>query len=80
MRVIIDASNVAHSKKGDDDKPRLENILKAAEELRKLGYEPVIIADASLKHEIDDKEEFKNTLKRASLSRCPPGPTRIISS
>lgn len=73
MRVIIDASNVAHSIKGEDDKPRLENILKAAEELRKLGYEPIIIADASLKHEIDDKEEFKKYLEKGEFKQVPSG-------
>ena len=73
MRVIIDASNVAHSRKNDEDRPCIDNILAAVEELEKLGYEPVIIADASLRHEIDDKERFKKLLDEGRFQQVPSG-------
>jgi len=73
LRVIIDASNVAHSRKNDEEKPCIDNILSAAEELEKLGYEPVIIADASLRHEIDDKEQFRKLLEEGKFQQVPSG-------
>lgn len=41
--------------------------------LKKLGYESAIIADASLRHEIDDKETFKKFLDEGRFHQVPPG-------
>ena len=64
MKVIVDASNVAHfGKDKEGSKARIDNLLKSLEALEKLGYEPFPIADASLRHEIDDKEKFNALLE-----------------
>lgn len=75
MKVMVDASNVAHFGRKRDAKPSLEYILKAAEALEKLGYEPVLIADASLRHEIDQKEEFNQMLDEDRVRQVPSGTT-----
>ncbi len=75
MKVIVDASNVAHYGRAKDGKPRLDNILKAAEALKKLGYDPVLIADASLRHEIDFKEDFNQHLDKDQIKQVPSGTT-----
>lgn len=75
MKVIVDASNVAHYGRGKDDKPRLDYIILAAEALKGLGYEPVLIADASLRHEIDLKEEFNQLLDKNFIKQVPSGTT-----
>jgi len=75
LKVIIDASNVAHYGKGKGDNPRLETILKAINALKGLGYEPYAIADASLRHEIDNKEEFNNLLEKEEIVQVPSGTT-----
>lgn len=75
MKVIVDASNVAHFGKVKDGKPLLKNILKAVQALEKLGYEPVLIADASLRHEIDEKEEFNKLLEKEEVRQVPSGTT-----
>lgn len=72
MKVIIDASNVAHYKKGSE-KPKLKNILNSMEALNQLGYETIIIADASLRHEIDEKETFNQLLNDGKLQQVPSG-------
>ena len=46
---MVDASNVAHFGRKTEDKPSLDYIIKAADALEKMGYEPILIADASLK-------------------------------
>ena len=75
MKVIIDASNVAHFGKGRDGQPSLDNILKAIEALNGLGYEPFAIADAPLRHEIDKKEEFNKLLEEGTIHQVPSGTT-----
>lgn len=75
MKVIIDASNVAHFGKGKEGSPILDNVLKAIEALSKLGYEPFAIADASLRHEIDKKEEFNKLLEEKKIRQVPSGTT-----
>ncbi|PKL71115.1 MAG: Zc3h12a-like ribonuclease, partial [Methanobacteriales archaeon HGW-Methanobacteriales-2] len=72
MQVIVDASNVAHYGK-KDGKPSLSKLLKAVEALEKLGYHPILIADASLRHEIDEKEEFNKLLDEEKVHQVPAG-------
>lgn len=73
MKVIIDASNVAHYGRGNNEKPNLSNLMIAVDALGELGYDPIIIADASLRHEIDKKEEFRQLLKEGDIQQVPAG-------
>jgi len=75
LKVVVDASNVAHFGRKRDAKPSLEYIVKAAEALEKLGYEPILIADASLRHEIDQKDEFNQLLEEDKIQQVPSGTT-----
>jgi len=75
LKAIVDASNVAHYGKVKDGKPILKNILNAVNALKELGYEPVLIADASLRHEIDQKEEFNKLLDEEKVKQVPSGTT-----
>lgn len=75
MKVMVDASNIAHYGRQKDGKPSLDNIYKAAEALESLGYQPVLIADASLRHEIDEKEEFNKLLDEDIVQQVPSGTT-----
>ncbi|MEG3224069.1 MAG: Zc3h12a-like ribonuclease [Methanobacteriales archaeon Met13] len=72
MQVIVDAANVAHYGK-KEDKPSLDKIILAVEVLEKMGYQPVLIADASLRHEIDQKEEFKQMVDGGKIQEVPAG-------
>jgi hypothetical protein len=73
LKVIIDASNLAHYGKEKDSKPKLKNILHAVNALEKDGHDFVIIADASLKHEIDNKKNFKILLDEKAIEEAPSG-------
>ncbi len=75
MKIVIDAANVAHFKKGKESKPSLDHVLKAIESLKDLGYKPYAIADASLRHEIDRKEEFNTLLEEGKIQQVPAGTT-----
>jgi len=73
VKVIIDGSNVAHYKKNKDHEPQLSNILAAVDMLEKKGDEFVVIVDASLRHDIDNKEEFKELLENENVEQVESG-------
>ena len=73
MKVVIDASNVAFFNKNEEGKPQFSNIMAAVNALEEGGDEFVIIADASLRHEIDDKESFLKLLENENVEEVPAG-------
>jgi hypothetical protein len=68
---IIDGSNVAHSTEGDH--VRLQNIRLVSEKLVEEGYEPVIVVDAALRHQIDDKAAFEQMVEDGTIRQAPAG-------
>ncbi len=73
MKVVVDASNVAYHIKNEESQPQMVNILAAVKALEESEDEFVIIADASLRHEIDNKEEFDKLLENDNVEEVPPG-------
>ncbi len=72
MQVIVDAANVAHHGKMEGQ-PSLDRIIRAVGALEKMGYQPVLIADASLRHEIDQKEEYLKLVEGGKIQEVPSG-------
>ena len=73
MKVVVDASNVAFSVKNKNRQPQMSNILAAVKALEEGEDEFVIIADASLRHDIDDKETFLKLLESENVEEVPAG-------
>ncbi|WP_432644501.1 NYN domain-containing protein [Methanobrevibacter sp.] len=73
MKVVVDASNVAFSVKNEMGQPQMSNILVAVKALEEGEDEFVIIADASLRHDIDDKETFLKLLESDNVEEVPAG-------
>jgi hypothetical protein len=69
--VIIDGSNVAHCSEGEA--ARLENIELVMRRLAEQGYEPVVLADAALRHQIDRPEEFEQLVEAGTIRQAPAG-------
>ncbi|HEX2781799.1 MAG TPA: hypothetical protein VHM30_19995 [Gemmatimonadaceae bacterium] len=69
--VLIDGSNVAHSSEGE--KPRLANILIVADKMREEGMEPIIVADAALRHQIDDRGAYEKLVDDGKIKQAPSG-------
>lgn len=69
--VIVDGSNVAHSSEGD--KAQLDNIRVVRDKLIEEGYEPVIVADAALRHQIDDEPAFEQMVESGEIKQAPAG-------
>ena len=72
MKVVVDASNVAHYVKNENGQPQMSNILAAVKALEESEDEFVIIADASLRHDIDDKK-FLQLLESDNVEEVPAG-------
>ena len=68
---IIDGSNVAHSTEGDH--ARLGNIRIVAAKLEEEGYEPVVVVDAALRHQIDDSDSFEEMVENGTIRQAPAG-------
>ena len=68
---LVDGSNVAHSSEGDE--ARLENIKIVVRKLIAEGYEPVVVADAALRHQIDDKEGYERRVEEGKIKQAPAG-------
>jgi hypothetical protein len=69
--VLVDGSNVAHISEGGV--ARLANLRLVAEKLRDEGFEPVVVADAALRHQIDDAEEYERMIERGEVQQAPAG-------
>lgn len=72
--IYLDGSNVAYnsSNREDRQKPKLKNIKAVAEELVKLRYKEIrVIADASLKHKLEDKNDLDDLKKLVKYMESP---------
>lgn len=68
---LVDGSNVAHSTEGP--KPRLANIRILCETLVEEGYTPIIVVDAALRHQIDDRDGYEEMVEAGMIRQAPPG-------
>jgi hypothetical protein len=69
--VLVDGSNVAHSSEGA--KPRLANIVAVRDKLREEGHDSVIVADAALRHQIDDSDGYERLVDEGVVRQAPAG-------
>jgi hypothetical protein len=69
--VLVDGSNVAHSSEGDQ--PELSNIVAVCDKLREEGYEPVVVVDAALRHQIDERVGYERMVEDGSIRQAPAG-------
>ena len=69
--VLVDGSNVAHSSEGEH--PELANIVAVCGKLREEGYEPVVVVDAALRHQIDDRVGYERLVVDGTIRQAPAG-------
>ena len=69
--VLVDGSNVAHSSEGGQ--PELSNIVAVCDKLREEGYEPVVVVDAALRHQIDDRVGYERMVDDGTIRQAPAG-------
>lgn len=69
--VLVDGSNVAHSTEGE--KAQLVNILAVREKMAEEGFEPVVVVDAALRHQIDDRKGYEQLVESGVVRQAPAG-------
>jgi hypothetical protein len=69
--VLVDGSNVAHSSEGDQ--ALLANITAVCDKLRDEGYEPLVLVDAALRHQIDQRAEYERLVDQGAIRQAPAG-------
>jgi hypothetical protein len=69
--VIVDGSNVAHSTEGE--KPRVANLIAVRDKLKEEGLDPIIMADAALRHQIDDAKQYEQMVDSGAIRQVPAG-------
>ena len=71
--IVVDGANVAHEELSSSGKPKVANLVAMMRELADRGYEPVVIVDASLWHEIDDPDQLDAMIERQQVRQVPAG-------
>jgi hypothetical protein len=71
LEVLVDGSNVAHATEGGG--ARLDNIQLVMRKLSADGYKPLIVADAALRHQIDDKAAYEKMVDDGIVHQAPAG-------
>ena len=70
-KAIVDGSNVAHSTEGE--KVRLRNIELVVAKVEEDGMEPIVVADAALRHQIDEPEKYEALIDGGEIRQAPAG-------
>ncbi len=71
--IVVDGANVAYVETSDDDEPKVSNIIAVKKSLEAKGYDPIIIIDASLRHEIDDPQQLEALIDDKTIRQAPAG-------
>ncbi len=71
--ILVDGANVAWAEQTKDDKPKVSNIVAMRQTLEKEGYDPIIIIDASLRHDIDDPNQLEALIDNQHVRQSPAG-------
>lgn len=69
--MIVDASNVAHST--ENNTARLTNVTLVRDRLTEDGLTPILVADAALRHQIDDVAGYEALVKAGEIQQAPAG-------
>lgn len=71
--ICVDGSNVAWEAPTSDRRPRVGNIMAVSRLLEALGFSPLVIVDASLKHHADDPEQLEALFNAGRILQAPSG-------
>ncbi len=71
--VVVDLANILHLDKNENQKLKVENIIKIHRAVISVGYTPTMIADASTKHKMDDRSLYKELVGDRIVIESPAG-------
>jgi hypothetical protein len=69
--VLVDGANVAFSSEGEQGV--LKNIVTIRDRLVAEGFNPIVVADAALRHKIDDEVGYERLVDEGVIKQAPAG-------
>ncbi|MFW9826684.1 MAG: hypothetical protein ACFFEY_03580 [Candidatus Thorarchaeota archaeon] len=72
--LVVDITNILNDDKNEFGKLKIENILLVRDSLLSLGFEPLMIADANMRHyPLDNPQLYEELLNRRIVAQAPAG-------
>jgi hypothetical protein len=71
--IVVDGANVAYIEESKEGEPKVSNLVAVRKDLEARGYEPVIIVDASLRHQVDDPDQLEALMDDQKIHQAPAG-------
>jgi predicted GTPase len=69
--VVVDGANVPYLEQTETGKPQVSNLSAIHRALKDRGYHPIVIIDASLIHEVDDRQQLEDFLDDPVVQQAP---------
>jgi hypothetical protein len=71
--IVVDGANVAHEVKAKSGKARTSSLAAMRKTLIEMGFRPIIIVDAKLRHDIDDPDQLEKMFDQREVLQAPAG-------
>ena len=68
---VVDGANIAYAERSEKGDSKISNLLAVRATLEQKGYETVMIVDASLLYEIDDRPQLEALIDSQAIRQAP---------
>lgn len=72
-KLVVDITNILNLDRDQNGEIKINNILKVYNAVIELGYEPHMIADASMRHHLDYDNQYKDLEDKGIINQSPAG-------
>jgi len=72
-KLVVDLTNILNLDKDQNQKIKIENILNVYNAVVGLGYEPHMIADASMRHHLNSADQYEDLKEKKIIRQSPAG-------
>lgn len=69
--IVVDGANVSYAKQTKKDQPLINNIILVRKKLLSMGYDPIIVVDASIRHKVKDMVQFQGLIDKGKVIQAP---------
>jgi len=72
-KLVVDLTNILNLDKDQNQKIKIENVLNVYNAVVGLGYEPHMIADASMRHHLNSADQYEDLKEKKIIRQSPAG-------
>lgn len=69
--IVVDGANVAYAEQTNKNKPKMENLKHMRDALEAMGFTPIIIVDAALRHTITQDKKLESLFDQNKIYQAP---------